>query len=142
MLISNYRSSHQSFSVKKLFLEISQIPLDIICARDSFLIKFQALGLRAQACNFIKKECLAQVFSCEFCEISKNTFSTEHIFLQLISDHQETYYLMNLYIISLNTLFQQFLKKTKIFNIRQGRRLKTGITTISWIVSCSRFIKD
>ena len=27
-----------------------------------------------QACNFIKKETLAQVFSCEFCEISKNTF--------------------------------------------------------------------
>ena len=25
-------------------------------------------------CNFIKKETLTQVFSCEFCEISKNTF--------------------------------------------------------------------
>ena len=28
-----------------------------------------------QACNFIKKEALAQVFSCEFCETSKDTFS-------------------------------------------------------------------
>ena len=28
-----------------------------------------------KTCNFIKKETLAQVFSCEFCEISKNTFS-------------------------------------------------------------------
>ena len=27
------------------------------------------------ACNFIKKETLAQVFSCQFCKISKNTFS-------------------------------------------------------------------
>ena len=26
------------------------------------------------ACNSIKKETLAQVLSCEFCEISKNTF--------------------------------------------------------------------
>ena len=26
------------------------------------------------ACNFIKKETLAQVFSCEFWEISKNAF--------------------------------------------------------------------
>ena len=26
------------------------------------------------ACSFIKKESLAQVFSCEFCKISKNTF--------------------------------------------------------------------
>ena len=29
--------------------------------------------------NFIKKETLAQVFSCEFCEISKNTYFTEHV---------------------------------------------------------------
>ena len=29
----------------------------------------------ASACNFIKKETLAQVFSCEFCEIFKSTFS-------------------------------------------------------------------
>ena len=27
--------------------------------------------------NFIKKETLAQVFSCEFCEIFKNIFFTE-----------------------------------------------------------------
>ena len=31
-----------------------------------------------QAYNFIKKR-LAQVFSCKFCEISKNTFFTEHL---------------------------------------------------------------
>ena len=29
----------------------------------------------SEACNFIKKETLAQVFSCETCEISQNTFS-------------------------------------------------------------------
>ena len=37
--------------------------------RASFLIKLQT-----QACDFIKKETLAQVLSCEFCEISKSTF--------------------------------------------------------------------
>ena len=31
-------------------------------------------GLKSQACNFIKTETLAQVFSSEFCEISKNIF--------------------------------------------------------------------
>ena len=31
-----------------------------------------------KACNSIKKETLAQVFSCEFCKISKNVF-TEHL---------------------------------------------------------------
>ena len=32
-----------------------------------------------EACNFIKKETLAQVISYEFSGISKNTFSTEHL---------------------------------------------------------------
>ena len=41
---------------------------------ESFLIK-----LHVQAFNFITKETLAQLFSCEFCEISKNTFFTEHL---------------------------------------------------------------
>ena len=31
------------------------------------------------AYNFIKKETRAQVFSCEFFKISKNTFFTEHL---------------------------------------------------------------
>ena len=34
--------------------------------------------IQKEACNFIKNEILAQVFSCEFCEIFKNTFLTEH----------------------------------------------------------------
>ena len=29
--------------------------------------------------HYIEKETLIQVFSCEFCEISKNTFLTEHL---------------------------------------------------------------
>ena len=36
---------------------------------QGLLIKFQA-----SACNFIKKETVAQVFCCEFYETSKNTF--------------------------------------------------------------------
>ena len=30
---------------------------------------------RPEACNFIKKETLARMFSCGFCEIFKNTFN-------------------------------------------------------------------
>ena len=33
----------------------------------------------AATSNFIKKETLAQVFSWEFCEISMNTFLTQHL---------------------------------------------------------------
>ena len=51
-----------------VFLEASQNSQENTCARVSFLKKLQAY-------NFIKKETLAQVFSCEFFEISKNTFS-------------------------------------------------------------------
>ena len=29
--------------------------------------------------EYLKKETLAQMFPCEFCEISKNTFFTEHL---------------------------------------------------------------
>ena len=43
-------------------------------ARVSFLLKLQDEGF-----NFKKKEALARVFSCEFCEISKNAFLTEHL---------------------------------------------------------------
>ena len=49
----------QRYFVKKLFLEISQNSQEHTCARV----------------YVTKKQALAQVFSCEFCEISKNTFS-------------------------------------------------------------------
>ena len=57
----------QRCSAKKVFLRISQNSQENTCTRVSFLIKLQA-------CNFIKKETLTQVFSCEFCKISQNTF--------------------------------------------------------------------
>ena len=41
----------------------------------------------SQACNFIKKKTLAQVFSCEFCEGSKKTFlqnTSEQLLLKRI----------------------------------------------------------
>ena len=41
------------------------------------------IKLQASAFNFIKKETLAQVSSCEFCEIFKNTYFTpgDYIFI-------------------------------------------------------------
>ena len=47
------------------------------CARVSFLIKLQAWGLRPA--TLLKKETLPLVFSCEFCEIFKNTVLTEQL---------------------------------------------------------------
>ena len=59
---------------EKVFLEISQNLQENTRVWVSLLIKLQA-----SACNFIKKETLAQVFSNDFCEISKNAFFTEHL---------------------------------------------------------------
>ena len=59
---------------KKVFLKISQNSQKNACARVCLLI-----SCRPQACNFIRKETLAQVFSCEFCEICKSIFFTEDL---------------------------------------------------------------
>ena len=71
------RSSHQRGSVRKGVLRNFSDFTGKRRARISFLIKLQASG--AQACNFIKIDTLAQVFSGEICEVSKNTFFTEHL---------------------------------------------------------------
>ena len=48
-----------------------------MCSVKEFTGKQLCQSLKA--CYFIKQEALAQVFFCEFCEISKSNFSTEHI---------------------------------------------------------------
>ena len=63
------RSSHQSWSIKKVFLKISRHLQESTCARVSLLIRSQ-LHLR---------KTLAQVLSSYFSEIFKNTFSAEHL---------------------------------------------------------------
>ena len=57
---------------KKAQINIIQIGKKLLTkhAKGSYEVKYQL----PQACNFIKKETLAQMFSCEFCETSNNTF--------------------------------------------------------------------
>ena len=64
-----YRSSHRRCSVRKGVLRnFAKFTGKNLC-HGLFVNK--VVGL---ACNFIKKETLAQVFSREFCKISQNTF--------------------------------------------------------------------
>ena len=61
----------QSFGgilLKKMFLKILKNSQENTCAKVSFLQK-----------SFIKKEDLAQIFSCEFCEIDKKPIFIEHL---------------------------------------------------------------
>ena len=55
---------------------ISQV---IIAVKRTCLNPLMHIPKWSDAINFIKKETLAQVFSCEFCEISKQFFFTEHL---------------------------------------------------------------
>ena len=45
--------------------------------------------IESLACNFIKIETLAQVFSCEFSEISKNTFFTKYVWATASIKHTQ-----------------------------------------------------
>ena len=42
--------------------------------------------------NKVKKETLSQVFSCEFCELSKNTFFTEHLWTNASYDRKPDWF--------------------------------------------------
>ena len=65
----------QRCSIKKVFLKILQNSQENTCARASFLIKLQA-----EACNFIEKETLAQVyFPVNFPKFLRTPFLTEHV---------------------------------------------------------------
>ena len=59
------RSRHQRCSIKKGVVRN--------------FVKFTRKHLCQSLFNFIRKETLVQVFSCEICEIFKNTFFTEHL---------------------------------------------------------------
>ena len=73
------RSSHQTCSMKKVLLEISQNAQENICARISFLIK-----LRERPTTLLKIDS-AQVFSCEFCEILRTRFYIEPFLWLLVN---------------------------------------------------------
>ena len=72
--VAGCKNSHRRYSVRKgvlrNFAKFTEKPL----CRSLYFNK-----VAGQVCNFIKIETLTQVFSCEFCEISKNTFFTEYV---------------------------------------------------------------
>ena len=47
---------------------------EVFCEKGALKNFTKFTGKHVPACNFVKKETLAQVCSCEFCEIFKNTF--------------------------------------------------------------------
>ena len=73
---SNARSSYRRCSGRKgVFRNFAKFTGKHL--RQSLIFN-KVAGL---TCNFIKKGTLAQVFSCEFCKISKNAFFTEYLWV-------------------------------------------------------------
>ena len=69
-----------NFSSKGTWLTSgAPVELDIINPMKNWMSEAVTGCVLPETCNFIKKETLAEVFSCEFCEISKNTSFTEHL---------------------------------------------------------------
>ena len=100
-----FRSSHQRCSMKKGIL------------RNSTKFTGKHLVSCLKACNFIKKETLAEVFSCEFCEISKNTFFTEHLWTTASGITCVTVYVQYFFLILVLLqveLFYQFLQNNAL----------------------------
>ena len=62
-----------------IFKSKGKIEIDILIKLFYDILYLTERAKRSEACNFIKKVTLAQVFSWELCEISKNTFFTEHL---------------------------------------------------------------
>ena len=72
LVLPKNRSSRQRCSITKGVLRnFAKFTGKHLC-RSLFFNKVTAL-------DFIKKETLVQVLSCEFCKIPKNTFFTEHL---------------------------------------------------------------
>ena len=70
-----------SFYIFRYYMYIQKLPPEVSCKKGVFtnFVKFTGKHLCKELQLCINKETLAQVISCEICEISKNTFSTKHI---------------------------------------------------------------
>ena len=99
------RSSHRRCSVKKGVLRnFAKFTGKHLCQSLSFN------KVAGGACNFIKKDTLAQVFSYEFCEVSKNTFFTEHVWAPASRAFSIRFWILWICLICLFPTFQKFKK--------------------------------
>ena len=72
MRISFVRSSHQSCFIKNAVLK------NIFSIHRKIPVLESLFDKGLHACNFIKKR-IQQLFSCEYCEIFKNTYFEKHL---------------------------------------------------------------
>ena len=74
----NFNSYFENYQLTLFRSSLPEVFCDVGVYRN--FTKF----LQTWACNLIKKETLAQVFCCEFCEISENTFLIDNLWWLLL----------------------------------------------------------
>ena len=87
---------------------------------------------KVAALNFNKKETLAQVFSCAFCEISKNTFFTEHLWWLLLYSCPK--FNLNVIVVDMEILFLEGYCNWVLRSSHPEVFLRKGVLKI-----CSKF---
>ena len=94
-------------------------------------------GAISNFANFIKKQSLAQVFSCEFCEISTNTLFTEHLRTNVSTNSRTRF--------EFQKLKCYLMYKQRRFERKERTRLKVLLQLLMIIfchINCScRFLK-
>ena len=126
------RSSHWSCSGKTDIQK--QLPevfykKDVLTSFAKFTAKICArLKLQASVWNFVKKETLTEEFSCEFCEIFKNIFFTEHLWTNA-SRYSSKYLFYRVSIWLHDQNLQKMLVKKSIFCKVAGLQPATLIKT-------------
>ena len=92
--------------------KIQKQPPEVFCKKNVFFKCCRIHRKTPEACNFIKKETLAQVFSCKFCNIFKNTFFTEQLRTTASEDIEKFLH----FIFYICTFLQVFMKCFDRFN--------------------------
>ena len=78
LMLKNFHRSFQNSREIGLF-EFFRMTITVLKTYFKKGTPKQIASNQPVSCNFVKKETLAQLFSCEFQEISKNIFFTEHL---------------------------------------------------------------
>ena len=95
-----------------------------------------------KACNFIKKETLTQVFSYEFCETSKSTFSTEQLRTTASGILIQT---PRTGVVGISNLFNNIKLQKTVCNSQNSHRrcsMKNVFTKLTWKHLCRSLFID
>ena len=103
----NRNSRPEVFCKKSVLRNFTKFTGKQLCQSLFFLKK------KALACNFIKKETLAQMLCCEYCEISKNTFFYRTPLLAASKERKATKSILNLLLVNLLENFEHSWLRTQ-----------------------------